>query len=114
MELNFYTYRAIVTAVHDGDTCTVDIDLGFAIWMKNQKLRLYGINAPEMTGIQKEDGIKSRNYISSMILGKEIIIETQKDKTEKYGRWLATIWINGENLNKKLVLEGYAKEFMIK
>lgn len=114
MEQKDYTYKAIVLDVYDGDTCTVDIDLGFGIWMKKQKLRLYGINTPELTGEQKQDGIKTRDYLSSLILGKEIIIETQKDKAEKYGRWLATIWLDGVNLNKKLVQEGYAREYLVK
>jgi micrococcal nuclease len=108
-----YKYKAIVTAVHDGDTCTVDIDIGFGIWMKDQKLRFYGINTPELHGNDKEAGIKSRDYVASLILGKEIIIETQKDKAEKYGRWLATIWLDGTNINKKLVQEGYAREYLV-
>lgn len=109
-----YLYKAIVVDVYDGDTCTVDIDLGFGVWMKNQKLRLYGINTPELTGAEKQDGIKCRDYIKSLILGKEIILETQKDKSEKYGRWLATIWLDNTNINKKLVEEGYAREYLVK
>jgi micrococcal nuclease len=114
MNTNEYIYRAFVIDVHDGDTCTVDIDLGFGIWMRNQKLRFYGINAPELTGEQKQSGLKSRDYVSSLILNKEVLIETQKDKSEKYGRWLATIWIDGTNLNKKLVEEGFAREYLVK
>lgn len=41
-----YEYRAFVRKVYDGDTITVDIDLGFEVLLKNQKLRLYGINTP--------------------------------------------------------------------
>jgi micrococcal nuclease len=114
MQEKDYTYKAIVLDVYDGDTCTVDIDLGFGIWMKKQKLRLYGINTPELTGEQKQDGIKTRDYLASLIMGKEVIIETQKDKAEKYGRWLATIWLDGVNLNKKLIEEGYAREYLVK
>lgn len=44
-----YEYRAIVTDIYDGDTITVDIDLGFHAWQKNMKLRLYGI-MPNMAG----------------------------------------------------------------
>jgi endonuclease YncB( thermonuclease family) len=42
-----YFYKAEVRDVHDGDTVTADIDLGFSTWLHDQKLRLYGINAPE-------------------------------------------------------------------
>lgn len=109
-----YVYNAFVTAVHDGDTCTVDIDLGFGVWMKGQKIRFHGINTPEIIGENKQDGLKSRDYVVSSILGKSVLIQTEKDKSEKYGRWLATIWIDGINLNKKLVEEGFAKEYIAK
>lgn len=113
LEKRDYFYKAIVTDVHDGDTCTVDIDLGFGIWMKQQKLRFYGINTPELHGIEKEAGIKARDYVKSLLIGKQIILETQKDKSEKYGRWLATIWLDGTNINKKLIEEGYAREYLV-
>ena len=51
MELNnFYLYKAFVTDVYDGDTITVDIDLGFWTTLHKQKIRLYGINTPELKG----------------------------------------------------------------
>lgn len=109
-----YLYKAFVTDVHDGDTCTVDIDLGFGVWLKNQKLRFYGINTPELRGTDKEAGEKAREFVKTLILGKEIVLETQKDKNEKYGRWLATIWLDGTNINKKLIEEGYAREYLVK
>ena len=60
-----YEYRAFVRKVYDGDTITVDIDLGFEVMLKNQKLRLYGINTPEVRGESREQesptsGLKSR------------------------------------------------------
>ncbi len=42
-----YLYRAQVVNVVDGDTIDVDIDLGFYIWVKKQRIRLLGIDAPE-------------------------------------------------------------------
>jgi endonuclease YncB( thermonuclease family) len=45
-----YTYKAQITEVYDGDTVTADIDLGFHTWRRDEKLRLYEINAPEMRG----------------------------------------------------------------
>ena len=42
-----YQYKAIITKVIDGDTVDVDIDLGFDVWLKNQRIRLYGIDTPE-------------------------------------------------------------------
>ena len=53
MKMNLYYYRARVKSVYDGDTCTVDIDLGLRVWLKGEKLRLYGINASELRGSER-------------------------------------------------------------
>ncbi len=42
-----YRYKVDVTGIVDGDTVDVDIDLGFGIWMKKQRVRLMGIDTPE-------------------------------------------------------------------
>jgi endonuclease YncB( thermonuclease family) len=52
----FYIYKAKVTDVYDGDTITVDIELGFYTKLQDQKIRLYGINTPEMKGSDKIKG----------------------------------------------------------
>jgi micrococcal nuclease len=105
---NFYRYKAIIVSVYDGDTCTADIDLGFGIWMRGQKLRLSGIDTPELRGEERERGIEVRDYVRSLILNKEVVIETEKDKTGKYGRWLATIYVGDMNLNEELMTNGMA------
>jgi micrococcal nuclease len=114
MELTLYHYKAKVTSVYDGDTCTVDIDLGIHTWIKGEKIRLNRINAPEVKGSEKAKGLKSRDFLRSKIDGKEITIETIKDKQEKYGRYLGEIWLeeskgNFININDLLVTEGFAK-----
>ena len=112
MELQKYVYSAKVVKVYDGDTITIDIDLGFGIVMKNQKVRLYGINTPEIRGDEREQGLISRDYLRDKILDKEIIIQTVKDKTGKYGRWLGIIYIDNININELLITEGYAEEYL--
>ena len=42
-----YEYNCKMVRVVDGDTVDVDIDLGFGVWMRNQRIRMYGIDAPE-------------------------------------------------------------------
>ncbi len=42
-----YTYKGVVTRVVDGDTVDVDVDLGFDVWLKKQRVRLAGIDTPE-------------------------------------------------------------------
>jgi len=114
MEHILYNYKAIVTSVYDGDTCTVDIDLGLSVWLRGEKLRLNRINAPELKGVERPKGILSRDFLKEKIEGKEITIETIKDKKGKFGRYLAEIWIKdkkGEsiNINDLIVSEGFAR-----
>ena len=107
-----YRYNAIVVSIYDGDTLNVDIDLGFGVWLRNQNVRLYGINTPELKGLTKESGIKSRDRLRELVLNKNIVLETIKDKKEKYGRWLGKIFIDNVVVNEVLVKENLAVPFM--
>jgi micrococcal nuclease len=106
-----YEYKATVTKVYDGDTITVDFDLGFGILIRKQKIRLYGINTPEVRGTEKSEGIISRDALRERILGKVVTIKTFRDKKGKYGRWLGEVFVEEENINQWLITEGYAKEY---
>jgi len=108
-----YVYKARVTAVYDADTITVDVDLGFHAWLRKVKVRLYGIDAPEMRGVERPDGLVSRDWMRREILGKDIVMRTYKDGTGKgkYGRWLAEIYraeSDAVSLNQELVSKGLA------
>jgi micrococcal nuclease len=102
-------YPSKVDKVYDGDTITISVDLGMGI-TKIERIRMYGINAPEMRGSEKAAGTKSRDALRKLILGKEVRLETQKkDKRGKYGRLLGTIYLGDINVNKWMVDKGYAK-----
>lgn len=104
-----YKYSAFVESVYDGDTITISIDCGFGIVLKKQKIRLYGINTPEVRGEERELGLISRDKLREKILNKNIVIETIKDKKGKYGRYLGIIYYEGENINDWLVKNNLAK-----
>lgn len=104
-----HEYRAYVRKVYDGDTITVDIDLGFGVMLHGQKIRLLRINAPEVRGKDRELGLKSRNALREKIASKWIKIKTQKDKKGKYGRWLGEIWLGDTCINDWLLTEGLAQ-----
>lgn len=110
-----YEYNAIVTHVYDGDTITVDIDLGFGIWMRKQKIRLAHIDAWEIRGVERDKGLMAWDALRDWILNKKILLRTIKDKKEKYGRWLGVVILldNGveKNINERLVLEGHATKY---
>lgn len=101
-----YKYRAKVTSVYDGDTVTVDIDLGFEVWLREQRVRLLNINTPEVRGKSKKEGIIARDALRQRILDKEVIIKS--DRRGKYGRWLVEIFVDDENINQWLLHEGLA------
>jgi len=112
-----YNYKAHVEEVYDGDTFTVMIDLGLDTFTLT-KVRLFGVDTPEMRGEDKEFGTKVRDYVRQLILGKDVEISTIKDKKGKYGRWLARVmypeevemegfqdgdWSNGKKGVKKTI-----------
>ena len=106
-----YLYKAQVVGVYDGDTITVDIDLGMDTWKKNVKLRLARIDTPEVRGQEKERGKEVRDYVRDLILNKEVTIKTLKDATGKYGRYIAEVVVDGINLNDHLIEQGMAEEY---
>lgn len=106
-----YKYKAEIVDVYDGDTITADIDLGFHTWRRDERLRLYGIDAPEIRGVDadtKARGLAARDALRERVLGKEVIVCTIRDRKEKYGRYLAEVYIGTENINDWLVTEGHA------
>ena len=111
-----FKYRCDVERVYDGDTITkAVIHLGFDSFVTD-RLRLFGINTPEMRGTSKEAGIISRDRFSGLVLDKTVTVETVKvgehrDSKGKYGRYLATVWIGRINVNKLLMDEGLAKRY---
>lgn len=85
-----YEYRCKIVKVIDGDTVDVDIDLGFGIWMRGERVRLLGIDTPESRTRDPEEkryGLLAKQYLVNH-LGDESVLRTQKDKTGKFGRVL--------------------------
>jgi len=109
---SLYTYSAQVTSVYDGDTLTVDIDLGFSIVLRKQTVRLVRINTPELRGSTQEKGLAARDALRSRVLGKPVILKTIKDSREKYGRWLGEVWVDGECINDWMLSEGLAVKYV--
>lgn len=111
-----YEYKARVVRVLDGDTVEVDIekDVGFDVVVRFRKtVRMQGINTPEKFGATKEAGLASKKIVQDLLpVGTEIVMRTEKpDSTEKFGRFLATIWLGTMNLSEHLIAIGAAKPF---
>lgn len=119
-----YEYRATLHRVVDGDTADFDVDLGMKVYTR-QRFRLLGINAPEKRKPTYDAGIAARDHLTSLLLRYSIagmsvvvvLVKTHKDKTGKYGRYLAELIgkdpETGErvNLNQKMIEDGHAVEY---
>ena len=105
-----YEYIAKILTVHDGDTCRVDIDLGFGVSLKNQAMRVHGIDTPELT---TDAGKVAREYAKTLLTGGLIVrIETIKDSKEKYGRYLAKIRLpDGTDYASAMISANHAKPY---
>jgi micrococcal nuclease len=113
-----YRYRAKVVRVIDGDTIVVDVDLGWKTWQLAQSVRLFGINAPEMNthqGPGAADFLEGlvRKYGEAHAGDYWLVLESRKDKLDKYGRWLGLFFgVHGDGaqvcLNDEMVAAGYA------
>ena len=88
-------YRATVTRIIDGDTIEVDIDLGFKTTLKKERIRLLGIDTPELRSRDESERARAKlakEYVESVIpVGTEVRITTRKDEKGKYGRYLAQV-----------------------
>ena len=110
-----YEYKAKVHRIIDGDTIDVVIDLGFEM-SSRQRLRLYGINTPEVRTRDLEEKARGKAAKARLLQlinnsKREVIIQTLK--RGKYGRILAKI-LNPdtrENFNQMLLKEGHATRY---
>ena len=89
-----YKYRVDVIKVIDGDTVDVDIDLGFGVWLKKERVRLYGIDTPESRTRDLEEkkfGLLAKDFLREALMGDkydEVLLQTHKDEKGKFGRIL--------------------------
>jgi micrococcal nuclease len=87
-----YEYQCKIVRVVDGDTTDVDIDLGFGVWMKKQRIRFYGMDTPESRTRDKEEkvyGLAAKYFVESYLpKGSRQVLRTRKDGVGKYGRIL--------------------------
>jgi micrococcal nuclease len=103
-----------VKNVVDGDTIDVVIDLGFDILFAS-RVRLAGIDTPESRTTDKAEkalGLEAKEYLKKHLKdAKSVVIRTEKmDSSEKYGRILGWVYVNGESesVNNKMINDGYA------
>ena len=101
-----YEYRCKVVHIVDGDTVDVDIDLGFGVWMKKQRIRMYGIDTPESRTRDLEEkkyGLAAKKFITDMLDDDGgIVLKTYKDAEGKFGRILGELWRSTDYADKSI------------
>jgi endonuclease YncB( thermonuclease family) len=121
MLANNYTYKVVkVTKVVDGDTIDVVLDLGCHVYT-HRRLRFLGVDTEELRGGTVEQKLKAglaKKFVeTSLRMAEEIYVMTKMDAEGKYGRLLATVFtFDGalwENINEKLVTQGYGKVYNV-
>ena len=115
-----YEYKALINRVVDGDTVDVDINLGFGIWMRDERVRVMGIDTPESRTsdeMEKIFGFAAKNRLKELIPEGSIqILKTEVDKDGedakgKFGRILGDFIVEGHRITEILVDEGHAVEY---
>ena len=113
-----FHYYATVTKITDGDTITVNVDLGYDLWLEGQKVRLAGIDTPESRinikkyperTKEKELGLKAKEVLRGLC-GEKIILKSLGKG--KYGRILGVCYTpEGININDELINQDLAVEY---
>ena len=116
-----FEYQCKIVKIIDGDTVDVDIDLGFGVWLKKQRIRLYGIDTPESRTRDLEEkkyGLVAKEFVEAHLpVGSTRTLTTVKDKVGKYGRILGKFkaydsytdaWVN---MNQWMIIKHLAVEY---
>ena len=115
-----YEYRCKIVKIIDGDTVDVDIDLGFGVWLKKERIRLYGIDTPESRTSDKEEkvyGLLAKEFLTNMLNDENgIVLKTKMDEVGKFGRILGELWRTtnyaDRSINQYLIDKHHAVEYL--
>ena len=112
-----FEYRVKVRKIVDGDTVDVDIDLGFGVWLFNERVRLYGIDTPESRTRDLEEkkyGLAAKKFVQNFCddkAGMTLKCKTY-DSKGKFGRIMGELWrvtnYADKSLNEYLIEKHHA------
>ena len=113
-----YEYKVKILKVIDGDTVDVDIDLGFGIWLRGERVRIMGIDTPESRTrdkVEKVFGLAAKARLKEL-LGGSGVLRTQidksgNDKKGKFGRILGDFVCGDNTVAGIMIDEGYCVSY---
>ena len=103
-----YKYKVKLVKIVDADTIDVDVDLGFGTF-RRERLRFARIDAWELRGEERAKGQLAKAALTRHIENAKLHIVTYKDKTGKYGRFIADVYAGDVCMNDWLVEQGHAE-----
>ena len=104
-------YDISLIRIIDGDSYEIDIDLGFGIWLKNQHLRLNGVDTPESRTsdlVEKKYGLLAKSFVENWCENRKLtlVIETNDDK-DKFGRILGDLKNENSEYLSLAIIQNY-------
>lgn len=110
MDKAAYLYRAQIFKIVDGDTFDAVVDLGFYV-STAVRFRMYGLDTAEINDRDPEKralAMQAKLFCVEKLLNQSVTMQTYK--TDKYGRWLAEVFLPNEELsiNAQLLAAGLA------
>jgi micrococcal nuclease len=113
--------KATVTDVYDGDSITLDINLGFGVILSQQKFRLSRIDTPEkqsnnskrVYASEKAVAIEIQEWLKSILIGKTVYIKSLS--TTSFNRLVGEVWVDIDDrtmhVNQYMIDHGLAREY---
>jgi hypothetical protein len=100
MDDNFlYHYKAVVVGIYDGNIMVLNIDLGVNMWLRNEAVSLFGVNAPRLT---QEHGETAKKMLEEVLpVGSRIVVRLHRDKTGKT-KWSAQVSHDTYDVNLRI------------
>jgi micrococcal nuclease len=113
LNINNSLEYVLVSKVIDGDTIEVISN------NNNYRVRLIGVDTPEINKKDNIDGLLAKKYTESKLLNNYVYLEKDVSETDRYGRLLRYIWVDkptnksdyeirNKMFNAKLLLDGFA------
>jgi micrococcal nuclease len=108
-------YNVKLIKVVDGDTVDVDIELGFGIWLHDERVRIMGIDTPESRTsdkVEKLFGLAAKNRLKHLLEKDAVLITTEdkagEDMKGKFGRILGDFMAaDGRRVTDIMIEEGH-------
>jgi micrococcal nuclease len=121
-----FEIRTQPSRVYDGDTLRAEVDLGFRHWFDGMRIRLWGIDAPELKGPTNKEGRAARDRLRELVReSDQLLFQSLAPDPGKYGRYLGTVFahitherihatLDGAwvNLGSLMLLEGHARPYV--